>query len=196
MQALLRFLFHLGYFGPLLMGVLDSSFLFLPFGNDLLVVGLTAQHHEGYVWYALIAAAGSTLGVVLVHWAAGKLGESGIKRMAGEKQYTKLVSRIEKRGAVALAVGCLAPPPFPFTMVVAVTAALGYPRLKTLITVALSRAARFFILGYLAIRYGTWILRIAKTPGFKWSVVVFAVLCLIGSAYSVRKWFSSRDKRN
>lgn len=37
-HPLLQFLLHIGYFGPLLMGVLDSSFLFLPFGNDLLVV--------------------------------------------------------------------------------------------------------------------------------------------------------------
>jgi hypothetical protein len=46
-QLLLRFLLQLGYFGPVLMGALDSSFLFLPFGNDLLVVTLVARNHHG-----------------------------------------------------------------------------------------------------------------------------------------------------
>lgn len=192
MHAFIRFLFHLGYFGPFLMGILDSSFLFLPFGNDLLVVGLTARHHSGYLWYVLSAALGSTTGVLLVSWAAGKLGEAGIKRYAGEKRYHYLESKVAKRGVIALAVACLAPPPFPFTIVVAVTSALGYPRTKMLLTVALSRAARFLILGYLAVRYGTWIIRISKTPEFEWSVIVFAALCLIGSVFSILKWFRSR----
>ena len=41
------------------MGVLDSSFLFLPFGNDLLVVSLVARHHQGFIVYVLLAATGS-----------------------------------------------------------------------------------------------------------------------------------------
>jgi hypothetical protein len=32
LRPLLHFIFHLGYFGPLVMGALDSSFLILPFG--------------------------------------------------------------------------------------------------------------------------------------------------------------------
>ncbi len=192
MHAFIRFLFHLGYFGPFVMGILDSSFLFLPFGNDLLVVGLTASHHSGYVWYVLSAAAGSTTGVFLVNWAAGKLGEAGIKRFAGEKKYEYLERKTEKRGAIALALACLAPPPFPFTVVIAVTSALGYPRSKMLAVAATARAARFLILGYLAIQYGTLILRIAKTPQFQWAVVVFAALCAIGSIFSIVKWFRSR----
>lgn len=174
------------------MGVLDSSFLFLPFGNDLLVVGMTANHHAGYVGYVLAAAAGSTLGVLLITLAAHRLGEAGIKRLAGERKYHYLERKMEKRGGLALAVACLAPPPFPFTMVVAVTSALGYPRLKLLGIVAASRAARFFILGYLAIRYGTWILHVAKTPQFRWGVIIFAGLCIIGSVFSIVKWFQSR----
>ena len=66
------YLFQLGYFGPLVMGVLDSSFLFLPFGNDLLVVGLIARHHQGFILYVLAAATGSMLGVLLLDLIARK----------------------------------------------------------------------------------------------------------------------------
>ena len=81
----LAFLLHLGYLGPVLMGVLDSSFLFLPFGNDLLVVTLVAHNHQGWWLYVLAAAFGSTIGVLALALVAHKLGEDGIKRMAGER---------------------------------------------------------------------------------------------------------------
>ena len=93
-----------------------------------------------------------------------------------------------EKGGRAIVLGCLAPPPFPFTLVVATTNALGYPRKKLLATVAAARAARFLILGYLAIRFGRHILRIADSEPFRWTMIVFVVLCIAGSALSIAKW--------
>src|SRR5579872_4586681 len=121
---ILRFVLSLGYFAPLVMGVLDSSFLVLPFGNDLLIVALVARGHRGAPWYVLFAACGSTLGVLLLALAARKLGEAGVRKMAGEKRYKKLRDRIGNRAGVAITIGSLAPPPFPFTVVIAAVAAL------------------------------------------------------------------------
>ena len=44
-------LMHLGGVGLLIMGVLDSSFLVLPLGNDLLVIALTARQHMKVFYY-------------------------------------------------------------------------------------------------------------------------------------------------
>jgi membrane protein YqaA with SNARE-associated domain len=126
----LAFLLHLGYFGPLLMGILDSSFLFLPFGNDLLVVTLVARHHQGLPWYVLTAALGSTIGVFVLALVAHKLGEEGIKKMAGEKRFARLHKMINTHGSKAVFLACIAPPPFPFTMVIAAAAALDLSRLR------------------------------------------------------------------
>ncbi len=188
----LRLLFHLGYFGPLLLGVLDSSFLFLPFGNDLLVVGLVARHHGGYLLYVLSAVCGSTLGVYLLDLVARKGGEAGVQKVAGQKRFEYLKRKIGQRGGTALIIGCLAPPPFPFTMVVATNSALGYPRKRLLVTVAATRAARFLILGLLAIKFGRTILRIASSDAFKWAMICFIVLCLIGSVLSILKWVRNK----
>jgi hypothetical protein len=76
-RPVLGFLLNLGYFGPALMGVLDSSFLFLPFGNDLLVITLVARNHPGWPGYVLTAAIGSTIGVLVLALVANKLGEEG-----------------------------------------------------------------------------------------------------------------------
>lgn len=174
------------------MGVMDSSFLFLPFGNDLLVVGLVARNHGGFLIYALMAAAGATLGVALLDLASRKLGEEGIKKMAGERRFEYLHKKIGQRGAVALAIACLAPPPFPFTAVVGIECALDYPRKKLFPIVFASRAARFLILGFLAIKFGRSILRVANSDAFKWTMAIFIILCVIGSVFSVMKWLRSR----
>ncbi len=64
MRHFLAWLLKLGLFGPLLLGIADSSFLFLPFGNDLLVVTLTARNHAVLPLYVLTASVGSALAFV------------------------------------------------------------------------------------------------------------------------------------
>ena len=135
---------------------------------------------------------GSTLGVFFLDLVARKAGEAGIEKLAGKRRYDALKKRFEKWGAWGLVVACLSPPPFPFTMVIAVTSALEYPRLKLLGTVAVSRAVRFIALSMLSIFYGRAILHIMNTPAFKWSVIVFAGLCAIGSVFSIFKWVKGR----
>ena len=76
-RHLLALLFKIGFFGPLVLGVLDSSFLFLPFGNDLLVVGLTVRNAKELPIYVLMASVGSAIGVLLLHAVAHKGGGKG-----------------------------------------------------------------------------------------------------------------------
>jgi membrane protein YqaA with SNARE-associated domain len=187
-RHLLHLLFQLGYFGPLVMGVLDSSFLFFPFGNDLLVVGLIARHHQGFILYVLAAATGSALGVLLLDLVARKAGEEGIQKVAGSKRFEYLKRKIGEKGGRTIALGCLAPPPFPFTMAVATNSALGYPRSRLLGIVWLARAFRFTVIGLFALKFGPAILRISNSPAFRWSMVGFIVICIAGSAISIANW--------
>jgi membrane protein YqaA with SNARE-associated domain len=196
-RPFLHFLFHLGYFGPFVMGIFDSSFLVLPFGNDLLIVGLVAHHHHGLPYYVLSAACGSTVGVLSLALVARKFGEEGIRKVAGQRQFDRLKKQIGDRSGIAVAVGCLAPPPFPFTMVIAAASAMGYSLWRLLAINFVSRAIRFTVLGFLAIRFGTEVLRIAHSSVFFWSMVVFIVLCLVASAFSIWHWIrSTRSGKN
>lgn len=188
LHSLLVFLFRLGYFGPLVMGILDSSFLFLPFGNDLLVVGLVAQRHHGVPWFVLSAACGSTLGALVLALVARKVGEETICKFAGQKRYDKLKSRIGTHGGVAVAVAGLAPPPFPFTTVIAAAGALDYPLWRILLINFGARAARFAVLGVLALKFGREVTRIAQSAPFQWTMAGFIVLCLVGTGFSVWHW--------
>lgn len=190
-RTFLIFLLHLGYAAPVLMGILDSSFLFLPFGNDLLVVILVSHHHKGLPWYVLGAATGSTIGVFLLTLVARKLGEEGIQKMAGENRFNKLSERINQHGGKAVVLACIAPPPFPFTMVIAAAAALDYSVLRICVINFFARGVRFAILGWIAIEYGKRIIDITHSGVYRWIMVTFIVLCAAGSALSIYGWLKN-----
>lgn len=194
-RPILHFLFHIGYFGPLLMGVLDSSFLVLPFGNDLVVVGLVARHHQGAPWYALSAAVGSTIGAVILSLVARKLGEEGIRKLAGDKRYEKLKNKIGKRSGIAIVIAGLAPPPFPFTTVIAAVAALDYPIWRIALFNFFARGVRFAALCFLALRFGREVIQISRSAPFEWTMVAFIFLCFAASAFSIWKWLRKTRRR-
>jgi membrane protein YqaA with SNARE-associated domain len=188
LRHLLAWLVSLGLFGPLIFGVADSSFLFLPFGNDLLVVILTVRDHAHLPFYVVTAAIGSTLGVLLLDVVCRKGGEEGLKRMMKPRRLEYFKRRMGNQAAIAIGLACLAPPPFPFTLVIASASAFAYPRLRLLSLVFVARAIRFVIVGWLAIRFGRDILRIARAPETTWIMVGFIVLCIIGSAFQILQW--------
>src|SRR5271155_661049 len=105
-QGLLRHIFawllQLGLFGPLILGIADSSFLFLPFGNDLLVVILTVRNHGHLPLYVVTAAIGSTLGVLLLDAVCRKGGEEGLKKMMKPGRLDYFKRRMTNQAAVAI----------------------------------------------------------------------------------------------
>src|SRR5271157_4289055 len=100
MHTLLRHLFayllHLGALGLVILGVLDSSFLFLPVGNDILLVVLVARHHALLPVYVLAAAFGSAAGVVLLDAVCRKGGEEGLKKMVSLKRLNHLKKKMKE----------------------------------------------------------------------------------------------------
>jgi len=200
MHALVRhffgFFLHIGAFGLVLLGILDSSFLFLPFGNDLLLVILVARHHAYLPLYVVAASLGSATGVLLLDLACRKGGEEGLKKMMSGKRINYLKKKMSQHAAVPLIVTCLAPPPFPFTAVIAAASAFQYPRLRLLGYTFGARAVRFTLIGLAAIWFGRRILRMANSPGFTWFMVGFSALCIMGSTLSIMRWIRLSRSRS
>ncbi len=181
-------LYHLGGVGLFVMGVLDSSFLMMPLGNDLLVIALTARNSFRLPYYVAMATAGSVLGCLIIDWVSRKGGEAGLERYMSSRRLEYIKGKVQKRAMWALAVAALMPPPFPFTPFVAATAALQYPRAKLLGTMAAARAVRFSVEGALAIFFGRQILRLANSSALEYGVIILTVVSIGGSAYSVYRW--------
>jgi membrane protein YqaA with SNARE-associated domain len=191
-HTLFIFLAHLGAFGLLILGVLDDSILFLPLGNDLLLMALTIRHQSLLPLYVAAAAAGSTLGCYILDLVIRKGGGAGVRKMLSAKRLKYVEKKAENRAAAALLVATLAPPPFPFTPVIAAVSMLHYPRGKMLGVIACGRVVRFTVIGLLAIRLGRRLLRITQTPVFEWCMAGFIALCVIGSAISIYNWIRSQ----
>jgi membrane protein YqaA with SNARE-associated domain len=190
LDAFLRHLFHLAYhagaLGLLTVGVLDSSFLMLPLGNDLLLLGLSARHHDRVPLYVAAATAGSVLGILLTLWLSRKGGELAKGRKGRTWKYVE--KQMKEKAGWALTLGSVMPPPFPFTVFVATAGALKVPFKKVLPFVAAGRLLRFGVEGALAIYYDRWILSLANSPVVKVFVILMIVSAVAGSAYSIYIW--------
>ena len=118
----LRYLFHLafrcGSLGLFTVGILDSSVLILPFGNDFLLLGLSASHISHVPLYVVAATLGSVCGVAVTLWLSRKAGEKVSKQHKGGA-WKYVQKHTQRRGGLALTFASVMPPPFPFTMFVA-----------------------------------------------------------------------------
>jgi membrane protein YqaA with SNARE-associated domain len=188
-----------GGFSLLIVGILDSSFLFMPLGNDLLVIALTAQKRSIplMLYYAGMSTAGSVLGCLLVDLVFRKAGEEGLDKHLPKARLDYVKNKVRKGAAWALAVASIAPPPFPFTPVIMVASALEYPRKKLLTVVGAVRMVRFTGLGVLALFFGRRILSWGEQPAVEWFILGLVALFVIGSAFSVVRWIRhSRQPRH
>jgi membrane protein YqaA with SNARE-associated domain len=188
LRSLALFFFSLGGLGLLLLGILDSSFLFMPLGNDLLVVALTAAHRERMLYYVLMATAGSVLGVDFTRWLSAKGGRKGIEGDHKSRRIAYVETKVKEHGGVAIATAALMPPPFPFTPFIIVAAALQYPRRKMLLIIAGCRALRFAVEGSLALIFGRRIIAMAQSPYVQGFVIALVVISMAGSALSIYNW--------
>lgn len=175
----------------LILSGLDSSFLFLPFGIDLLLVALVSSNRGGLIWliYVLMSAIGSVVGVLLVDIPMRKAGEEGLKRFVKQKRIGQLKAKMEN-GGWALVVATLLPPPFPFTPFVMAASALQYSRKRLLSVVFAGRLVRFGLEALLAIYFGKKILTYINSSILEYFVYALIVIALVGSVVSVRKWLA------
>ncbi|HYO80734.1 MAG TPA: VTT domain-containing protein [Bryobacteraceae bacterium] len=186
----------LGAFGLIGMGVLDSSILFLPFGNDLLLVLLTAREPDRFWLYAVMATVGSLIGCSITDWLSRRLGEAGIEKMVNPAKAQKVQRRLKEHTWWALGLAAIMPPPFPFTVFVIAASALQISRWRVLSAVGAGRFVRFLVLGLLARRFGTQIIRLTESPQVQYFVIGLAVISIVGSVLSIVKWVrSSRGSR-
>ena len=190
----LRFFLRLGIFGLFLMSALDSSFLVLPFGNDLLLIALVSRNRESLIWiaYVIVSAIGSVVGVFFVDLVMRKAGETGLERFVSRKRIEKLKAKLENKGGITVFVATLIPPPFPFTPVVMTASALQSPRVKLLIAVFLGRLVRFGVEAVLALYFGRQLIAFIDSDVVTYIVYALIGIAVILSTLSLLRWL----KRN
>ncbi len=178
--------------GVVVLAALDSTLFFsLPFGIDAAVVLLSARLHDLAWVVPVLATSGSLAGAWLTFWMGQKVGEKGLDRYIDAKRLRKARTKVEERGAIALAVLDLIPPPFPFTAFILAAGALEVNSALFFATLACARLLRFGLEATLAVIYGRRILGWMNSNLFHDIVSVFMVAAFGLTAVSIVKLIRS-----
>jgi len=187
----------LTWWGLFIVGALDASLVFfMPFGIDALVIYLAARDQTLFWIYPLLAAAGSVLGAATTFWIGHKAGEVGLDRLVPRRHLDRLRCQIRDKGAVALALPAIMPPPFPLTPLVLTCGALNVDPRRFFSTFAAMRLLRFSIGAVLARIYGRGILRVLESDQFQMVIVGFIAIAVLGTIISLVIFWRNTQTRS
>jgi membrane protein YqaA with SNARE-associated domain len=146
-------LMTLGPPGLFLISLLDSAFIPLPSGPDLVMIALSAITPSLMPVYALAATLGSAIGSVLLYLAARRAGARALRGISLEKR-ERVENLLGRYDMLAVMLPAVLPPPFPFKVFVLSAGVFKLRTYRFIVAILIGRAARFLIEGWLAIEFG------------------------------------------
>jgi membrane protein YqaA with SNARE-associated domain len=159
-RTLRHWLVQLGGVGLIPLGLLDSSLLPLPGSMDIATIFLAARDTHLWLYYALMATAGSVAGGFVTYRLARKGGKEALEHRSSRGYMRKVYKIFEKWGFAAVAVPALLPPPVPMTPFLVAAGAMQYPLKKFVTALSLARLVRYIVLASLAAHYGRQIINL------------------------------------
>jgi len=180
-------LLALGLPGLFLFALVDSAGLPLPGGVDIVLMLLSWQQPALFVVIAFVAAAGSTVGCLVLYRVGRTGGELALRRLDPEKRRW-VTKKILENDTLAMMVAVLAPPPLPTKVFMLVAGAVRMPVPRFVAAVFAGRMIRFGGEAYLAVRLGDRALETLQ----RYYPLVGAVLAGAVVVYLVVKWLRRR----
>jgi membrane protein YqaA with SNARE-associated domain len=183
-KSALRWLIHLGGPGLILLGLADNSPIPLPGSMDVATILLAAHNRNMWIYYAIMATAGSVLGGYLTYRIARKGGKETLEKRFSKRKTTRVYAIFERWGLVSVAIPAILPPPFPIVPMLLAAGAMQYPTRKFLAALALGRGIRYTILAYLGAHYGRPIVNFFAR--YYWPVlIVLIAFSVLGGLYGL-----------
>jgi membrane protein YqaA with SNARE-associated domain len=181
-RTLRHWLVQLGGVGLIPLGILDNSPVPLPGSMDIATIFLTARDTHLWLYYALMATAGSVAGGFVTYRLARKGGKEALEHRSSHGYMRKVCEIFEKWGFAAVAIPALLPPPVPMTPFVVAAGAMQYSLKKFLTALTLARLVRYIVLALLAAHYGRQIINLIS-HNLLLVCIVFAIL--VGAAVAL-----------
>ena len=107
-RSMRRWIVHLGGLGLIPLGLLDNSPIPIPGSMDIVLMILCVRGQESWIYYALMAVAGSVIGGFVTYRLARKGGKGTLKRRFPPRQMEKINKLLRTMG-----VRCRGHPCFP-----------------------------------------------------------------------------------
>jgi membrane protein YqaA with SNARE-associated domain len=147
------FLVPFGALGLFTIALLDSALIPLPGGPDAVMILLSTQNPARMPLYALGATAGSVAGCIILYYISRRAGRSALEKFPPEKQ-ARVKELVDRYDVLSVLVASVLPPPFPFKLFVITAGVFRLSLARFAVAVAVGRAFRFLLEGFLAVRYG------------------------------------------
>lgn len=164
--------------GVALAAALDA---FVPLAHvvDPLVVVLSYRTRNA-VLYAAAAALGSTAGTTLLFRIVRAGGDVLVGRRMDPERLARLEAQVGRHGPLAVFVGGVLPPPFPFKALVLLAATLRMPLHRFAAAVLAARAIRYGLEATLAVYLGDDVLRFMKQR-YPWIGLTIVSITVLGA---------------
>lgn len=147
-----RVLAPLGPWGVFAIAAVDGSLLGMPV--DAVVAGYVYYHRAGFLFYVLMASAGSAVGSLVVYAIGYFGGEAVLRKRIPEERFNRIHASFERHEFWALMFPAMLPPPTPFKLFVLTASAFEMRLSHFLAAIFAGRCVRFFVLAVLTIKFG------------------------------------------
>ncbi len=171
--------------GLFVLSFIESSFFPVP--PDVLLIPLALRRPEQALDLAFITSAGSVLGGAFGYWLGKVGGRPILRHFASEGRIDSIAGLFRKYGVWAVGIAGFTPIPYKLFTLAAGVFLMNF-RLFVL-TSAVSRSARFFIVAWLIRHYGERII-VFLTTEFEAATLLIVLVALTGYYF-----FSQRQKR-
>ena len=165
--------------GLFLVAILDSSFLSIPEGNDILIVILSmGKSWQRMAYYVGMTTLGSILGCLALYTIGRRGGNPLLKRRFSPETVEWAEKLYERFGILTVVVPSVLPPPTPFKIFVLIAGVFELPTWEFIIAVAVGRIFRYSMWGVLAVVYGQAVKEYMQHNLPRVGMVLFGVLLL------------------
>jgi membrane protein YqaA with SNARE-associated domain len=179
----------LGVWGVFVIAAMDGAALGLPM--DVVVATYVYRNKSLFLLYAVLAAAGSSVGSSVLYLVGYLGGETFLRKRMSEKRFAAIHSSFDRHEFWALMFPAMLPPPTPFKLFVLSAAVFEMNFLHFLLAIFAGRFVRFSLLGLLTIKFGPGFVEVAgKVATQHW------VWLLVAAGVGLAVWLVVRRRRN
>ncbi len=182
----------LGPWGIFVIAFMDGAALGIPV--DPLVAGYVWADRRHFWLYCLMAAAGSTLGYLVVFFIGRKGEEALLEKRIPAKRLETIRDRFERQEFLAVMIPSMLPPPTPFKLIVLSAGALRMKLVDFLAAIFLGRFLRFMIVSLLVIKFGPQIVEEIKHLAEQHGIAILVALAAALVLYLLYRRFFLRAR--
>jgi membrane protein YqaA with SNARE-associated domain len=179
----------LGSWGVFAIAGIDSAFFGLPL--DPVVASYVYSDRPRFLLYAVMAAAGSAVGCIILYLIGYKGGEVLLEKRISRTKFDKIRNSFERHEFWALMFPSMIPPPFPFKLFVLAASVFEMNFWHFLLAIFVGRLVRFLILSLLVLKFGPQVVALTSAAVARhWPALVLAVTAIAGLLAWV--WYRAR----